>query len=1459
MKLGKSGALPKATPRLFVVWNSSQKEEKSGKGHNCVLELQHYWLFIFRFAMKSLFSFLCALGVCAFGSALPARAATFSVSNLNDSGAGSLRQAITDANNAAGDDAIDFAPGLGGIITLSGGELSLSSNVSIIAPQASSIVLNGNNASRVFRMSAGTVRLGNLTITGGHVGGGGYSAGVGDGAGIRQDGGGLSLENCTLSGNTVSGGFGGAMIRYGGSTTLSNCTISGNNAGDASSPGDGAGLDFEAGSTTLSNCTITGNTGHPFGSTSSYGGGIYINGGSTCTLDNTLVADNSAPNGPDIFGSATSAGHNLIGQSDGSSGFSNGAQGDLVGTTASPVFPRIGPLAANGGPTQTHALLAGSPAINAGQTTLATDQRSFARDSSPDIGSFEFGVAPITQNGPDFVVNSADDHNDGACTSTDCTLREAVQAANANPDKSAISFGGFVFASAQTIVLSGTQLNLNSDISLQGPGARMLTVKGGLIVAGSTTSSLSGLTLANGSGITNGGTLAVNSCALSGNQNTDGGAISNNGTLTLNNSTFSGNFVSSSFGRGGAIYNPGTLTVNNSTFSGNSSNGAGGALFNEGTATINNSTFSGNSAKVGGGIDAGSGSLILNNSIVANNTAVVTGANILGPVNGGDYNLVPDGRSLPGTHNITGQDPKLGTLANNGGPTDTFAIAFNSPARSAGDPAFAGTGQFDQRGSGYPRVSGGRVDIGAFEFQNHAPVLGDASFTFAQNQPVNGARLAGTDADGDSLTYSVTGGTLPDGITLGRDGTFSGTPTRPAGVTVQVTVSDGQGGTTVANVSVFVPESPSLVVNDTGDSSTRYDGRTSLREAINYANTLSGSQSITFDATVFAAPRKTITVAVSLPSIKGTVSITGGSAGVTILDTGRSFETGAFITSGTVVLENLTVQGAQDYDVAAFSGSLTVRGCTLIGSDKGLANQATVTVQNCTITGSNLGILNQGLTPMTVQNCTITGNSTGIYNQNSLVISDSIVTGNTTNIVNRNNGTISSSSHNIVDGDAGLDPNGFQDNGGPTQTIALVAGSPAINAGQTTLTTDQRGIARDSRPDIGSFEFSSFVPSLSVNTISDEDNGTSDPRFGTGTSLREAINYANAKNGSDTISFDSNVFSSPMAIRLADGQSLPAITDDLTINGPASGVGIAGKVGAPLLTINPGVTANLSLLGFSGGRTSLFNQGTLNLTLCALTNTVTDLVNTGRATLVNSRVQNSRIGVDNSGTLIVQGCSFINNTTGLSNASGAGADVTTSSIFRSVTGILNGGTLKLSNSTLNGNTDGVRSSGTANVIQNTFAFNSGTAVTGSGGTLIVNRCTISGNGTGLSTGGAQTTLRNSLLVGNLTNLSGTATRAYNLLNSTPAQAGLQTEGNGAPVLQDNGGPTQTIALLPGASVINRADPAISQGTDQRTTGFARVVNGRADIGAFEFQGTPPAPAPSSPSAASTNKSSAPSA
>ena len=112
------------------------------------------------------------------------------------------------------------------------------------------------------------------------------------------------------------------------------------------------------------------------------------------TLGNTIVAGNTASNsGPDAFGTFASEGHNLIGKTDGSSGW---LSSDLTGTIATPLNPLLAPLGNYGGPTQTMALLPGSPAIDAGSNSLipsgvTTDQRSLPRivNGTVDIGAFE--------------------------------------------------------------------------------------------------------------------------------------------------------------------------------------------------------------------------------------------------------------------------------------------------------------------------------------------------------------------------------------------------------------------------------------------------------------------------------------------------------------------------------------------------------------------------------------------------------------------------------------------------------------------------------------------------------------------------------------------------------------------------------------------------------------------------------------------------------------------------------------------------------------------------------------------------------------------------------------------------------------------------------------------------------------------------------------------------------------
>ncbi|CAA9381394.1 MAG: hypothetical protein AVDCRST_MAG93-9201, partial [uncultured Chloroflexia bacterium] len=343
-----------------------------------------------------------------------ARAVSSIVTNTNDSGPGSVRQAILDANGAAGADTITF--GVAGTITLTSGELPITSDIGITGPGASSLTISGNNASRIFNITAGTVSIAGVTLSQGNVGGAAGSAIVNRGvltvsngrfvnnnrssAGTIWSDGTLTVQESTFSGNVANNGPG---IYAGGIVTIERSTFSGNNA-DVS---DGGAI-YAAGTMTISNSTFSGNSGglggglvtgcgssaavtiinSTFaGNTAGSGGGIYRCSGSV-TTKNTVFANNTGGNCVGIV----SAGYNL--SSDSTCG---GIAGDRINTA-----PQLGPLQNNGGPTLTHALLTGSPAINAGTNIgcPAVDQRAIQRPLGLfcDIGAVEL-QQPLIQLG----------------------------------------------------------------------------------------------------------------------------------------------------------------------------------------------------------------------------------------------------------------------------------------------------------------------------------------------------------------------------------------------------------------------------------------------------------------------------------------------------------------------------------------------------------------------------------------------------------------------------------------------------------------------------------------------------------------------------------------------------------------------------------------------------------------------------------------------------------------------------------------------------------------------------------------------------------------------------------------------------------------------------------------------------------------------------------------------------
>ena len=381
---------------------------------------------------------------------------TITVMNTDDTGAGSLRAAIEQANVDAAQDTITFAPSVTGTIVLANSLPDLAASMNIVGPGPSALTVARNGAGGtplfgIFTVSAGAqVAISGLTITGGNA--------TAFGGGIENSGT-LSLVNAVISGNSagtfptdyVSSAGNGGGIDNSGTLSITDSTISGNSAygglnglpGLDETPGQGGGIN-NTGNMSVTNSTVNGNSASLGGGIDNFGalavvcstvsgdtalgyfgkymnegfpqgggidnsgtlsvtystisGNIAVEGGgiansAKASIFDTIVAGNirDSVNGDanDIDGDVTGS-NNLIGPG-GSGGLIGGQDGNIVLTSDTGLG--LSSLGNYGGPTQTMALLPGSPAIDAGIAVsgVTTDQRGITRPqgSAPDIGAFE--------------------------------------------------------------------------------------------------------------------------------------------------------------------------------------------------------------------------------------------------------------------------------------------------------------------------------------------------------------------------------------------------------------------------------------------------------------------------------------------------------------------------------------------------------------------------------------------------------------------------------------------------------------------------------------------------------------------------------------------------------------------------------------------------------------------------------------------------------------------------------------------------------------------------------------------------------------------------------------------------------------------------------------------------------------------------------------------------------------
>ena len=366
-----------------------------------------------------------------------------------------------------------------------------------------------------------------------------------------------------------------------------------------------------------------------------------------------------------------------------------------------------------------------------------------------------------------FTVNSTADTSDdnpgnGICADADgnCTLRAAVQEANALAGDDTIVLSAATYtlsgAAGDDLALSG-DLDITDTATITGVETASTVIDGGGVdrifdidPSGiGVSATISNLTIRNGNlpgesggGVRNRGTLLLDNTTVSGNvSGIDGGGLLNLGTLTLQSgtvsansaaangagvfngsgssltvtrSTLSSNTATGTSSSGGGIFNNGVaLDLTNSTITNNTANSTGGGISNNtgATATLVNNTISNNTATVGsGGGIINAGTATLTNTIVANNL----NDNCSGSIASLGNNLDSGSTCGFGAGDISGQNPLLGALADNGGPTQTRALLAGSPAIDNGNNAACP--MTDQRGVMRPYPTGGTCDIGAFEF-----------------------------------------------------------------------------------------------------------------------------------------------------------------------------------------------------------------------------------------------------------------------------------------------------------------------------------------------------------------------------------------------------------------------------------------------------------------------------------------------------------------------------------------------------------------------------------------------------------------------------------------------------------------------------------------------------------------------------------------------------------------------
>jgi uncharacterized repeat protein (TIGR01451 family) len=988
---------------------------------------------------------------------------TLTVNTLNTSGNGSLPTLLQKNATEGGGNTIVFGANLNGTIYLTSALTNSGASVTIANPNGDNITISGAPAAgqpgavQDLTLTGGSgvvvsisgqssTHTGSLTFTKGSVGGGVFfttsakggsifnsanttlnnvaitnstatSSGTAEGGGIFNSANGiLTLNGVTVSGNSASGNAFGAGIYNSGTLTFTSSTVSGNTASGNSSFGtaEGGGI-YSKGTLTFTSSTVSGNTAT---GNEAKGGGIYEAGNHTLTLTKSTVSGNSAS------GSGSLA--------EGGGIYTSGALTLTGSTVSSNTSSASGSSTAEGGGIYT---LGG---LSLSGSTVSSNAAQGAKATGGGI--YESGAHTLT-------------------------LTNSTVSGNAASASSSTAEGGGLYTKGATLTVATSTVSGNSA--------------GG-----------SGSSTAEGGGIYNsgGGALTFTSSTVSGNSaittsTAKGGGIYTTGTLTLTSSTVSGNSAKASgsggLAEGGGIYITGTLAATNDTLwnnslaaNGSSGTAEGGGLYlsKAASATLVNVTVGDNAAAAaaggtakGGGI-FNSGTLYLANTIVFDPRGPTGSPDVSGTIadaqndvfggtstNGAGYTITNSYGTI-----YTSATLGLGSLANNGGPTQTVSdagtIAVDAGATNAAINPVFGTSvpSTDQRGDPRPDVTGSNPDIGAYEYQTEANLSitktgpstvtagTDATYTITLTDsgpgPVDAANVVLTDTlptgavllsvtpavgNPDTFTRTVSSGTVTE---------TANNPIAPGSVDVFTVVVGAPS--TLANGATF--NNTASVTSTTPDDNPASDLTSTVNGTIVAVGDLSVTKTGPATVTAGTDATYTITMANSGPSVAQNVVLTDtlptGATPVSITPAGTNPDTFTLGGSGNTITETASTVGVGHTDVftlvvlaannlstgASFADTASLSSSTADDSPAGdltsTVNSTITTVADLSVTKTGPGAVAQG-SQITY---TMTVSNSGPNEADAVVLTDTLPAGLSFVSASASQGTIGASGNSVV-------------------------------------------------------------------------------------------------------------------------------------------------------------------------------------------------------------------------------------------------------------------------------------------------------------------------------------------------------------------------------------------------------------------------------------------------------------